>query len=72
MGWRIYKNDYTKHCYTQSIKVLGLVVSEKKIIYVIYNSKYLCANDPQGETIYPWGMIGGIYIELHIIAAFSN
>ena len=35
----------TKHCLTQNMKALGLIVSEKKI-FLLYN-KSMEANDPQ-------------------------
>ena len=38
-----------KHCFTQNIKALGLMVSEKKIFYVFSNYKYMEANDPPGH-----------------------
>ena len=37
----------TKHCFTQNIKALGLMVSEKKIFYVF--SYYMEANDHPGR-----------------------
>ena len=39
----------TKHCFTQNIQALGLMVSEKKIFFYIF-SYYMSteANDPQG------------------------
>ena len=36
----------TKHCFTQNIKALGLMVSEKKIFYVFSYCKSMEANDP--------------------------
>ena len=39
----------TKHCYTQNIKALGLMVSEKKIFFYIFSYyKSMEANDPPG------------------------
>ena len=35
-----------KYCFTQNIKALGLMVSEKKIFYVFSHSKSMEANDP--------------------------
>ena len=39
----------TKHCFTQNIKALGLMVSEKKIFYVFSYCKSMKANDPPGR-----------------------
>ena len=39
----------TKHCFTQNIKALGLMVSEKKFFYVISYYKSMEANDPPGH-----------------------
>ena len=39
----------TKHCFTQNIKALGLMVSEKKIFYVFSYYKSMEANDPPGR-----------------------
>ena len=38
----------TKHCFTQNINTLGLMVSEKKIFYVFPYYKSMEANDPPG------------------------
>ena len=39
----------TKHCFTQNIKALGLMVSEKKIFFTFFsNYKSMEANDPPG------------------------
>ena len=47
----------TRHCYTQNMKALGLVVS---------HCKSMGATDPRGGAIFdPRGMIGRIYIEDH-------
>ena len=54
----------TKHCLTQNIKALGLMVSEK-IFFFYYKS--MEANDPPGVTnLDPMGMIGRIYVEYHL------
>ena len=56
----------TIHCYTQNMKALGLVVSEKKIFLCFSHCKFMGANDPWGGAIFdPRGMIGKIYIEDH-------
>ena len=41
--------EITKHCFTQNIKALGLIVSEKKILFNV-SSYYrsMEANDPPG------------------------
>ena len=52
--------------YTQNMKALGLVVSEKKIFLCFSHCKSMGANDPRGRAIfYPRGMIGRIYKEDH-------
>ena len=52
--------------YTQNMKALGLVVSEKKIFLCFSHCKSMGANDPRGGAIfYPRGMIGRIYKEDH-------
>ena len=38
----------TKHCYTQNIKALGLMVSEKEIVSCFSYCKSMEANDPRG------------------------
>ena len=56
----------TKHCFTQNIKALGLMVSEKKIIYVFSYYKSMEANDPRCmANLDPSGMIGRIYEGYH-------
>ena len=40
------RKGLTKHCFTQNIKVLNLMVSEKKIVYVFSKYKSMEANDP--------------------------
>ena len=41
----------TKHCFTQNINALGLMVSEQKIFFTFFFSNYksMEANDPQGR-----------------------
>ena len=57
---------FTKHCFTQNIKALGLMVSEKKIFYAISYYKSMGANDPPGvANLDPRGMIGRIYEGYH-------
>ena len=61
-----FKKRITKHCYTQNIKALGLMVSRKKAFVCFPHYKYMGANDPQGGAIFdPRGMIGRIYVEHH-------
>ena len=57
----------TIHCYTQNMKALGLVVSEKKISFLCFSHcQSMGANDPWGRAIFdPRGMVGRIYIEYH-------
>ena len=52
----------TKHCFTQNIKALGLMVSEKKIFLKVFSYyKSMEANDPRGvANLDPRGMICGI------------
>ena len=38
-----------KHCFTQNIKALSLMASEKKIFYVFSYYKSMEANDPPGH-----------------------
>ena len=48
------------------MKLLGLVVSKKKIFLCFSHCKSIGANDPQGGAIFdPKGMISRIYIEDH-------
>ena len=58
---------FTKHCFTQNIKALGLMVSEKKMFfYVLSYYKSMEANDPRGvDNLDPRGMIGRIYEGYH-------
>ena len=52
----------TKHCFTQNINALGLMISEKKILLLFPYYKSMEANDPQGlANLDPRGMIGRIY-----------
>ena len=56
----------TKNCYTQNIKALGLMVSERKIFICSSYFKSVGANDPRGvATLDPKGMIGRIYVGYH-------
>ena len=41
--------ELTKHCFTQNIKALGLMVSEKKIFLHFSYYKSMEANDPSGR-----------------------
>ena len=50
-------NKITTHCYTQNMKALGLVVSEKKIFYVFHMTS-------PGRGLYgPQGPVGKLYKE---------
>ena len=54
------------HCYTQYMKALGLVVSEKKIVLCFSHIISMGANDPRGGAIFDYrGMVGRIYKEDH-------
>ena len=56
----------TKHCFTQNIKALGLMVSEKEDFYTFSYYKSMEANDPRGvANTDPRGMIGRIYEGYH-------
>ena len=56
----------TKRCFTQNIKALGLMVSEKKIFLRFSYFKSMEANDPRGmANLDPRGMIGKIYEGYH-------
>ena len=57
----------TKHCFTQNIKALGLMVSEKKIFFYIFPIISLWRPmTPRGVTnLDPRGMIGRIYEGYH-------
>ena len=40
----------TKHCFTQNIKALGLMISEKKIFFCVFSYyKSMEANTPMGR-----------------------
>ena len=55
-----------KHCFTQNIKALGLMVSEKKIFLHFSYYKSMEANDPRGvANLEPRGMNGRIYEGYH-------
>ena len=57
----------TKHCFTQNIKALGPMVSEKKIFLLFSYCKSMEANDPRGvANLDPRGMIGRIYEGYHL------
>ena len=45
----------TKHCFTQKIKALGLMVSEEKIFYVFSYYKSMKPNDPGRGQLGPQG-----------------
>ena len=53
----------TKHCFTQNIKALGLMVSEKKIFFTFFPIISLWRPmTPRGvANLDPWCMIGRIY-----------
>ena len=54
----------TIHCYTQNMKALDLVVSEKKIFLCFSHCKSMGDNDPWGRAIFdPRGTVGRIYKE---------
>ena len=56
----------TRHCYTQNMKALGFLVSEKKIFLCFSHCKSMGANDPRGGVIFdPRAMVGRIYKEDH-------
>ena len=48
MVGRNYKG-FTKHYFTQNIKALSLMVSEKKMFLLFSNYKAMEANDPPGR-----------------------
>ena len=51
----------------KKLKALSLVVSEKNIVLCLSHCKFMGANDPQGgATFESRGMIGRIYVKLHI------
>ena len=51
----------TKHCYTQNINALGLMVSEKIFLCSSY-CKSMRANYPNVANLDPRGIIGRIYV----------
>ena len=56
----------TRHCYTQNMKAMGFLVSEKKIFLCFSHCKSMGANDPRGGVILdPRAMVGRIYKEDH-------
>ena len=56
----------TIHCYTQNMKALGFVVSEKKTFLCFSHCKSMGANDPQNRAIFdPRSMVGRNYKEDH-------
>ena len=56
----------TKHCYTQNIKALGLMVSEKIFLCFSFCCKPMGANDPRGViNLDSRGIIGRIYVGYH-------
>ena len=59
--------ELTKHCFTQKIKALGLMVSEEKIFLCFFLLQvYMEANDPRGvANLDPRGMTGRIYEGYH-------
>ena len=62
---RIIK-ELTKHCFTQNTKDLGLMVSEKKIFYVVSYCKSMEANDPRDvANLDPRGTTGRVYEGYH-------
>ena len=57
---------FVKHCYTQNIMDLGLMVSEKNFFLCFSNYKSMGAYDPRGvANLDPRGMIGRIYVGYH-------
>ena len=56
----------TNYCYTQNIKALDLVLSEKKIFFTFSYCKSTGDDNPWGvANLDPRGMIGRIYVGLH-------
>ena len=57
----------TKHCFTQNIKALGLMVSEKKIFFTCFPiiSLWRPMTPPRVANLDPRGMIGRIYEGYH-------
>ena len=60
-GWQDYKEESTKHSYTQNIQAVRLLVSEKIFIKFSYCNS-MGAYDPRGVVnLEPRGMIDMIY-----------
>ena len=58
----------TKHCFTQNIKALGLMVSEKKIFLRFFLLCLWRPMTPRGvANLNPRGMIGRIYEPLTLL-----
>ena len=57
----------TNYCYTQNIKALDLMVSEKKIFFNVFQfCKSAGDDDPRGvANLVPRCMIGRIYVGYH-------
>ena len=56
----------TYYCYTQNIKALDLMVSEKKIFFKFSYCKSTGEDDPRGvANLGPRSMIGRIYVGYH-------
>ena len=56
----------TNYCYTQNIKALDLMVSEKKIFFTFSYCKSTEDDDPRGAgNLEPRSMIGRIYVGYH-------
>ena len=56
----------TNYCYTQNIKSLDLMVSEKKIFFTVSYFKSTGDDDPRGvANLDPRSMIGRIYVGYH-------
>ena len=56
----------TNYCYTQNIKGLDLMVSEKKIFFTFSYRKSTGDDDPQGvANLDHRSMIGKIYVGYH-------
>ena len=56
----------TNYCYTQNIKALDLMVSEKKIFFTFSDCKSTEDDDPRGvANLEPRTMIGRINVGYH-------
>ena len=56
----------TYYCYTQNIKALDLMVSEKKIFFIFSYCMTMGDDDPRGvANLDPRSMIGRIYVGYH-------